>query len=405
MIRLSDLGLSAIPLPGGTLFKANVQEAAFSLVAMGVRSVLALIGIAVGIGAVIAMVSIGEVVKAESLKQFRALGTDVLTIRRRYGGTPKLLTRAHVTRMRDSVPLVAAATPWTSDYAEVLFEGSIVTRGSVLGVTETFSSLHRLALTEGRFISDLDRGGPFCVLGNSVAANILATGTEELIGAAVRINGRLFTVVGVLDANAGSVQSAGTDESVLVPIGATVRMGQSIDRAIARLQPGANAFAAVDQVTSYFRRVVPDAELEVVSARELIEQMQHQAHMFTLLFGAVGSIALVVGGIGVMNVMIMSVAERRVEIGVRRALGARRRDIVAQFVTESVVLCLIGGFVGIVLGSASAWVICGFAEWSFFISKTAVFVGVGVSSAVGVFFGLYPARQAAHLDPITALRA
>ena len=404
-MRVAELRVRGIPLPGGGLLKANVREAVSSLAAMGVRSVLALIGIAVGIGAVIAMVSIGEIVTAESLKQFRALGTDVLTIRRRYADPVRPLTRSHVARLPDAVPAVAAAAPWTSDYAEIAFEGASVARGPVLGVTDAFAVLHRLSLTEGRFISDLDRGGAFCVLGPTLAGKVGAAGATELVGATVRIKGRLFTVVGVLEANPGSAQSAGTDDSVLLPLGATMRMGQSVDRGIARLRSNADPFATVAQVSAYFRRVVPGADMEVVSARELIEQMQRQARMFTLLFGAVGSIALVVGGIGVMNVMLMSVAERRAEIGVRRALGARRRDILAQFVTESAVLCLIGGCAGIVLGSASAWGISRFADWSFFVSPTAVVVGFGVSTAVGVFFGLYPARQAARMDPIAALRA
>ena len=403
-MRVANLRMPAIALPGG-LLRANVREAVSSLAAMGVRSVLALIGIAVGIGAVIAMVSIGEIVTAESLQQFRALGTDVLTIRRSYGDAPRSLTRAHVERLVDAVPAVAAAAPWTSDHAEIVFEGVPVTRGPVLGVTDAFPDLHRLNLTEGRFISDLDRGGAFCVLGSALAAKVRAAGARRLVGAAVRVKGRLFTVVGVLGPNPGSVQSAGTDDSVLMPLGATTRMGETIDRAIARLRPGADAFAAVDRVAAYFRRVAPGTEFQVVSARQLIEQMRRQARMFTLLFGSIGSIALVVGGIGVMNVMLMSVAERRAEIGVRRALGARRRDIVGQFVTESAVLCLIGGCAGIVLGSASAWAISRFADWSFFVSQAAVVVGFGVSTAVGVFFGLYPAQQAARMDPIAALRA
>lgn len=387
-----------------TLFKANVREAVSSLAAMGVRSVLALVGIAVGIGAVIAMVSIGEIVKEEALEQFRALGTDVVTIRRKRGG-PGELARADVAGLADAVPPVAAAAPWTSDSAEVSFTGAAVARGQVLGVTEAFAPLHRLTVTAGRFISDLDRDRPFCVLGHAMAQQVREAGARQLVGERVRIEGRLLTVVGVLGPNPGSVQSPGTDDAVLLPIGATVRTGTVIDRAIARLRPGADASDAVRQVTAYFRRVAPGLELDVVSARQLIEQMQRQARMFTLLFGAVGSISLVVGGIGVMNVMLMSVTERRAEIGVRRALGARRRDIVAQFVTESATLCIVGGIAGIVLGAVSAWAISKFADWSFFLSLPAVWVGVAVSTGVGVFFGLYPARQAAQLDPIAALRA
>ena len=390
---------------GATRFRANLREAGSSLAATAVRSTLALIGIAVGIGAVIAMVSIGEIVKAESLRQFRALGTDIVTIRRAYRDPVHQLARSDVTGLPEGVSLVAAAAPWTSDYAEFMYAGAPVARGQVLGVTASFAPLHRLAIADGRFISDLDRDRAFCVLGDEVGRAVRAAGARQAVGAAVRIHERLCTVIGVLGVNPSSAQSAGTDDAVLLPIGTTMRIGQQIDQAIARLRPGADAAAAVREVTAYFRRVAPGVALEVVSARQLIEQMQRQARMFTLVFGAIGSIALLVGGIGVMNVMLMAVTERRTEIGLRRALGARRGDIVAQFLTESAVLCLIGGAAGIVLGAAGAWGISRFAGWSFFVSETAVLVGVGVSTAVGIFFGLYPARQAARLDPIAALRA
>ena len=391
--------------PGVMRFRANLREAGSSLAATGVRSTLALIGIAVGIGAVIAMVSIGEIVKAESLRQFRALGTDVVTIRRAHRDPVHQLARTDVTSLPEAVSLIGAAAPWTSDYAEFVYAGTPVGRGQVLGVTASFAALHRLAIVDGRFISDLDRDRAFCVLGSEIGRAVRAAGARQTVGAAVRIHERLCTVVGVLGANPSSAQSAGTDDAVLLPIGMTTRLGQQIGQAIARLRPGADAAAAVRQVTAHFRRVAPHIELKVVSARHLIAQMQRQARMFTLVFGAIGSIALLVGGIGVMNVMLMAVTERRTEIGLRRALGARRGDVVAQFLTESAVLCLIGGAAGIVLGAAGAWGISRFAGWSFFVSETAVLVGVGVSTAVGVFFGLYPARQAARLDPIAALRA
>lgn len=392
-------------LPGATLAKANFKEAASSLAATGARSALALTGIAVGIGAVIAMVSTGEVVKEESLKQFRALGTDVLTIRKAFSEAEAPLSRAQFTALPTAVPAIAAATPWMSDAVSVAYRGVDVGRTDLFGVVASFAELQRLTVAEGRFISDLDRGQHFCVLGDAVARKVRAGGAVGVVGEDVRVYGRLCTVIGALAPHPGSVQTPALDDAVLVPMAVTARAGEEIEMAIARLAPGADPFAAARQVGAYFRRVSPDANMVVVSARQLIDQMQRQARMFTLLFAAIGTISLIVGGIGVMNVMLMSVTERRAEIGVRRAIGARRRDVAGQFLTESAVLCLVGGTAGIVLGTLSAWGISRFAGWSFFVSGPAVLLGFGVSTAVGLFFGFYPARQAARLDPIAALRA
>ncbi len=391
---------------GGTRFKANVAEALASIREMGGRSVLALIGIAVGIAAVIAMVSTGEIVKEETLRQFRALGTDVLTLRRRFTDEGYTIAPADAAMLPAAVPSIAAVAPWTAETGAVRHRGrDVAVRGAMFGVTERFAALHRLTVAEGRFISDLDRGMSFCVIGHRVAQNIRADGTQQAIGEHVRFRDRLFTVVGVLGPGVGSVQSAPVDDAVLIPLSTARRLGREIDMAIMRLTAGADPFAAVGEVLAYFEQVSPGLDLDVTSARQLIEQMRRQAQMFTLLFTAVGSISLIVGGVGVMNVMLMSIAERRTEVGLRRAIGARRRDIMAQFLTESAVLCLFGGIAGIVLGTVAAWAISQYAGWSFFVSAIAAALGVGVSTAVGVFFGFYPARHAARLDPIVALQA
>jgi putative ABC transport system permease protein len=173
---------------------------------------------------------------------------------------------------------------------------------------------------------------------------------------------------------------------------------------IARTGPGVHYSDAEREILDYLGKQTRTPEWKVFSAEELIERMEKQMRLFTLLLGAVGSISLIVGGVGVMNIMLVSVSERRKEIGIRRALGARRGDIQSQFLIESVILSLLGGIIGIALGVTSSYVIASFSKWQFLISYAAILLGFGVSSAVGVFFGFYPARQASRLDPITALR-
>ncbi len=171
------------------------------------------------------------------------------------------------------------------------------------------------------------------------------------------------------------------------------------------MSPGAHHLKATSDVKRWFRRKPKPASVRVQSAEALIEQMHKQMRLFTLLLGAMGGISLLAGGIGVMNVMLVSAAERRLEIGIRRALGARRLDIQNQFLIESVILSLLGGVVGIALGIGMTYGICSYSKWTFLISMEAMGLGLGVAGAAGVFFGLYPAYQAARLDPVRALRS
>jgi putative ABC transport system permease protein len=173
---------------------------------------------------------------------------------------------------------------------------------------------------------------------------------------------------------------------------------------IGRVRPGTGTPLLKQQVQAYFSARDKRRNVEVQTAEELIANMEKQMRLFTLLLGAIGSIALIVGGVGVMNVMLVSVSERRKEIGIRRALGAHREDVQTQFIIESVVLCLTGGLIGILIGVVISFLFAHFTKWEFMLSMNAVMLGIGVSSAVGVFFGYYPARQASRLDPITALR-
>ncbi len=196
------------------------------------------------------------------------------------------------------------------------------------------------------------------------------------------------------------------DRSIFVSIGAAHRVTREpkIDVVVARAAEGVDHRTAVADARSYFESHVSD--LEIVAAEELIAQMETQMGIFTLLLGAVGSISLIVGGIGIMNIMLVSVAERRREIAIRRALGARRRDIQSQFLIESVILTLVGGLFGVVLGLVATWVAARFLlGWAFMVSGASVASGLATAIAAGLFFGFQPARQAARLDPIAGLQS
>ena len=389
----------------------NAREAGTSLRSVLARSALALVGIVVGIGAVIAMVSTGQIVRAESLKQFQQLGTDIVTIRRQFTrvrGRVLDIGLADVERLPGSVPAVESAAAAVDSNTSIRYRGRPLGPGIAFGVTGAFFDLSRLAVAEGRLVSDLDRHRFHCVAGARIAQGMQDAGAVSPIGERIRVFGRLCTVVGVLESVPPMAvgRNLVPDDMVFLPIIAAMRAGAGgIRDAVARAREEVEPETAQREVQAYFARVRPELKVTVTTAGQLIARMRSQGQLFTLLLGAIASISLIVGGVGVMNVMLLSVRERRREIGLRRAVGARRSDVQQQFVIESSALALVGGALGVVLGVAVAWGICRYAGWPFAVSTTAVIVGVAVAAAVGVFFGLYPAYRAAKLDPIEALRS
>ena len=392
------------------LFKANLKEAASSLVVSRQRSLLALIGIAIGVGSVTAMISVGVVVQTEALKRFQELGTDILSIdfvtNSPRPGMSKVVVTPDDAAGLVTLPTIAAAAPYARSSGAASAGGETIRNVSVIGATAALADLNKLEIEAGRFISDLDHRRRFCVVGARVAARMRDAGIRRLVGEAVRIDDAIYTVVGVLRPTLGGLRTFDANRSVVIPISTAQRVFSRPDirNVTARTAAGAHHLAATAEVGDYFRRKLPRLQVRVRSAERLIQQMHEQMRLFTLLLGSVGGISLLVGGIGVMNVMLASVAERRLEIGIRRALGARRTDIQSQFVIESVILSLVGGVVGIGMGIGATYAICSFTGWAFQVSMAAMGLGMGVAGGSGVFFGFFPAYQAARLDPVAALR-
>ena len=391
---------------------ANTREAVSSLRRARLRTILGLVGIMIGISSVIAMVSLGEIAKEQARKEFEALGTDVMLVRT----APQFMdpnaaeiSLADASALAASVSSITEAAPRIRGHGESWYAGKKVGQGSIQGVTEAYLGVNRLSLQDGRFISDLDIDRSFCVIGANIADKMRQDGTAEPVGRIIEVNGLLFTVVGILDPaveNYALPIQVDANEAVFVPI-TTARRAVSppeIDVIIARSRAGVHHMAAVADVQLFFRERSPKVKLDILTAKELIAQMEAQMGIFTLLLAAVGSISLIVGGIGIMNIMLVSVAERRREIAIRRALGARRQDIQSQFLIESIILTLAGGILGILLGLAVTWGICQFTDWNFLISGVSVISGLSTAVAVGLFFGFQPARQASRLDPIAGLQ-
>ena len=393
----------------GLAIADNLREAWRSLARARLRTALGLIGIMIGIASVIAMISTGEIATAEARRQFEALGTDIVTVKipgeTKDPGIPLEMALA----LADAIPVIESAAPLLSPAGGVAFNGKGV-GGSVRGATASLLDIGRLALADGRFVSDLDIRQFWVVVGAKVADGMRKRGAWDVVGASLELGGHFFTVAGELreaEESYGMPIQLDANRTAFIPITTARRMSpeRDIKEVIARAAPGVFHEDAVREVTAWLRgRLDEDIKFEVKSARQLIAQMENQLGLMTLLLGAVGSISLIVGGIGVMNIMLISVAERRREIGVRRALGASRGDIQRQFLTESVILTLAGGVMGTGFGIAAVRVICRFTDWEFFVSELSIVVGLGVSSAVGIFFGFQPAHQAARVDPIVALQ-
>ena len=397
-----------------TILTSTLREAVRSILGARLRTLLGLIGIMIGIASVITMISTGEIAKSQARKEFEALGTDLLTIKLpdRLIGAPGRATIGleDALALAGAMPSVSIAAPRIQTHSSFRYAGKPVGSGPVQGVSASFAEVNRLETAEGRFVSNMDRERYFAVVGADVAeAMRRQRGTHSVIGEVLEVEERLYTVIGVLRPSQEAYALPfwlEADKSLFVPIG-TVRRTEpekQIELIVARAAPGVHYADAARDVQAYFAKRSQGLELDIVSAEQLIEQMESQLGLMTLLLAAVGSVSLIVGGIGVMNIMLISVTDRRREIGVRRALGANRGDILRQFLIESLILTLGGGAAGVVVGTGMAWGISHVFEWDFFVSSTSIVAGVGVSTAIGVFFGLQPAYQASRLDPIVALQ-
>lgn len=390
---------------------ALVADALGNLRAVQQRSLLALLGIGIGTAAVIAMLAIGDAAKRQALDQFRAMGTDMLAIQAdtAQAGRPAPLMPGDAAALLGRSGLVAIA-PIAVTGME-LAHGRARAVASVAGVTGDLAPVARLRVAEGRFLSTFDGPQTFVVLGGGLARKLGGNGGRNGSGPAVgddlRLGGYRYTVVGILEETVPNpLLPVDLNGAALVPLPGLRRIAADtgIAALVARMAPGTDDDAVRHAVAAHFADVPHSRPVVIQSARQMIAAMAEQMQVYTLLLSAVGGISLIVGGVGVMNVMLMSVVERRREIGIRLALGARPRDILGMFLVEASVLSLGGGVLGTALGITAAAVYAHSAGWSFALPAAALPLGLGMSVLVGLVFGILPALRASRLDPIQALR-
>jgi len=397
-----------------------VKVAAQSILKNKMRTLLTMLGIVIGVGAVIIMVAIGQGAQLQIERQIANLGTNMLVVTpgaARQGGVSQgagsfnRLTIADAEKLQREGTLLSAVSPVVFTRVQVI-GGAGNWRTEVQGVSTSYQLIRDWNPSEGSFFAESDLQGrrKVAVLGATVAENLFPDG--DAVGQSVQLRNVPFTVVGVLERKGQTATGTDQDDVILIPYTTmqTRLAGRSfIGQILASTSSPGDIPAAQEEIRAIMReshRLGP-ADLDDFTVRnqnEIAEAAKGTTEVMTALLAAIASVSLVVGGIGIMNIMLVSVTERTREIGIRMAIGARGSDVLTQFLVESVVMSLAGGIIGIGVGLGGATLIGKIAGWSTALPIGAVFLAVGFSAAVGIFFGFYPARKAARLDPIQALR-
>lgn len=371
------------------------------------RTLLALSGIVIGTAAVIAMLHIGANARSEALRQFNALGPDIIYITLKSEAAGGLGIRPEALPSLTKQGLLSDAAPFIQSGTVLRVGGQSISANLVIAADGLYS-LVGAEMASGRRTSDLDRNAAFAVLGATVAGQLAAAGQSIGIGEQLATEAQFLTLVGVLHSQTAN-QMLGLDfnRSVIVPLGAARRFldDPQITSVAARLPSDADDTVTADAIRRWFLAHARGTAVEVQTARLLIEGIERQMRVYGMLLLSIGTISLAVGGIGVMNVMLMSVRERRPEIGLRRAIGARSLDIRAMFLVEALFLAVAGSSIGLLIGVVSAWIFAWAFGWQFDFVPAALPLALGMAGAVGLFFGIYPAARAARMDPIAALRS
>ncbi len=403
----------------------SVRVALISLWVNRVRTGLTILGIIIGVGAVITMLAVGGGAQARVAEQIQSLGSNLIIVLsgsvtsggvRLGSGSQLTISEDDAASMGRDVASVQAVAPVVRGGAQAVF-GNLNWSTVVYGITPDYFDAREWALQAGRPFTreDMDGAAKVALLGQTVVQNLF--GNSDPVGQMIRLKKVPFTVIGVLGRKGQSTMGEDQDDAILIPLSTAKKrllgVSQANPRAVGailvKVREAREMKDAEQEIRALLRQrhhLQPgqDDDFTVRNLSEILESQEAASRAMTVLLAAVASVSLVVGGIGIMNIMLVSVTERTHEIGLRMAVGARRRDILSQFLVEAMTVSLVGGLIGVVLGVAGSYGIGYLAEWSIVIQPAAIALAFSFAAAVGIFFGFYPARKASRLDPVEAMR-
>ncbi len=387
------------------------------------RTGLAILGIVIGIGSVIALISLGQATQQSIQNQIQSLGSNLLTVQpggsvgqggvRTAMGSRTTLTLADAAAISESpeITTIEYVSPELQNRSQVI-TGSSNTNTQIIGVTSNYQYVHNVNIASGNFISDSDNDSlnKVAVLGPQVVTDLFGEDVDP-VGKTIRINSQTLTVIGVTEAKGGTGFN-NQDDVVYVPLSVAQKQlfGSNYLSSIALTAVDANSMVAAQDEVGFFllaRHNISDptsADFSIMSQQDIIKTITSTTGTFTTLLSGVAAISLIVGGIGIMNIMLVTVTERTREIGLRKALGAKKKTITTQFLLESIILTFTGGVIGVLVGIITSFVISKVTSSLFVISPASIMLAFMVSAGIGILFGWYPAKKASELQPIVALR-
>ena len=393
-------------------FITHIREALANLLVAKLTSLLAILGVLVGTGSVVALIASSQLATANALSQFKSLGTNLLALNIQNAmmsdrsSQKQQFRLSDVPRLIHSSNQIVAAAPYVNSFDPVLVNG-VKTNSQVIGATEALFEIAKIYIAEGRSISYLDKYNFYCVIGIKLAKKFYDRFVDPL-GKQIKVGNVFFTVVGVAKKwQPNLFLFVNVDRGVIIPIKTIYLLEKraEINNVLLRLIQNPNIKKTEAGIILMFKERFPNKKAQFRSPEQIIQLVENQRKTFTYLLGAIGGIALIVGGIGVMNIMLVSVVERRREIGIRMAIGARQRDILSMFLIESIMLTVFGGILGILLGVAVSYILAITTGWGFTLYLLPPILGFVVSVIVGILSGYYPALRASRLDPIQCLQS